>query len=141
MKKILYTLATLVSTGVTLPSVAQSQATTPEPITIRPVIGFSTLSQAINTLMSVAMFGGALICLGYLILGAYKYLTAQDNAANTAAARQTMINAIIGLILLGLIYVIFMVVVNLIPGLNNWFAGSGGDYTCTSSIDPGCAQN
>ena len=102
MKKILYTLATLVSTGVTLPSVAQSQATTPEPITIRPVIGFSTLSQAINTLMSVAMFGGALICLGYLILGAYKYLTAQDNAANTAAARQTMINAIIGLILLGL---------------------------------------
>ena len=97
----------------------QIQASAPPPITIKPVIGFTSMQEAVATLMSVVGYVGALLCFFYLIWGAYKYLTAGDNAANTAAARQTMINAVIGLILLGMVVVIFNFVASFIPGLKD----------------------
>lgn len=93
----------------------------PQEITIRPVAGFSSLGQAVSTIVSVVMFGGALLCFGYLMYGAIKYITAGDNAANASGARQTMLNAIIGLFLLGLVFVIFQILVNIIPGLGQFF--------------------
>ncbi len=101
--------------------VATVQATQPPPIVIQPVIGFTSAQEAVATLMSVVGYVGALLCFAYLIWGAYKYLTAGDNASNTAAARQTMINAVIGLILLGLVVVIFNFVASFIPGLKDTF--------------------
>lgn len=107
------------------PPTASAQASSPPAITINPVAGFSTLSQAINTLLTVAMFAGAVACLAYLVYGAFKYLTARDEAGKLEEARKTMINAAVGLLLLGLIVVIFQIVVALIPGMGSWFGGGG----------------
>lgn len=103
-------------------------AQTQPSITLKPVVGFSTLSQAINTLLTLAIFGGALACFIYLILGAFKYVTAQDDPSKTAAARQTIINAVVGLILLALIVVIFQIVVAIVPGLDQWFHSGDSNY-------------
>lgn len=97
-----------------LASPGQVQATTPPSITIKPVIGFTSLQEAIARLLPIVFFVGGLLCFIYLLWGAYKYLTAGDNAANTAAARQTMINAVIGLILLALVVVIFNIVASIV---------------------------
>lgn len=104
-----------------IPHRAMAQAEVPQPITIQPVIGFTSAQEALTTLMSVVGFVGALLCFFYIVWGAYKYLTAGDNAANTAAARQTILNAVIGLVLLGMVVVIFNFVASFIPGLKNAF--------------------
>ena len=97
----------------------------PAPIEIQPVGGFASLQEALNTLIPVAAFIGGLLCFGYLLFGAYKYLTAGENASNVEAARKTIINAIIGLLLLGLVFIIFKVATEII-GIDSMFFGGGG---------------
>jgi hypothetical protein len=101
-----------------------------EPITITPSIGFTSLSQAINTMLDFLFFFGALACFFYIVLGAFKYVTAGDNSNAVSSARTTVTNAIIGLILLAVVFVAFQVIVRIIPGLSDFFqigsSGGGG---------------
>lgn len=97
-------------------------AATPPTIVLQPVIGFSSIGQATNTLISAAFLGGALLTFFYIIRGAFKYVTAGDNAANTQAARSTIQNAVIGLIILACVYVLFKIMVGIIPGLGQFFS-------------------
>lgn len=123
MKNIFRLLASISSAAIIFAlSTTQSFAAQPPPIQIQPVGGFSSLNDAANTLIPIVFWGGGLLCFVYLLYGAYKYIAAGDNAANVSAARQTMINAVVGLILLGLVYVIFIIVAQII-GIDGMFGG------------------
>ena len=84
--------------------------------------GFSTLSQAINTILSVIFFGSALAAFIFIVIGAFQYVTAGDDAAKTEKSRKTITNAVVGLILVALVYVIFQIVIRIVPGLSQWFS-------------------
>lgn len=94
----------------------------PLSITLKPIIGFSSINQAANTLISIMFLGAALLAFFYIVRGALKYVSAGDNSANTQAARTTIQNAVIGLIIIASVYVIFRFVVSIIPGLGALFA-------------------
>src|SRR5690606_39288775 len=79
--------------------------------------GFTSLEQAINTLVPVVYFFGALAAFFYLLLGALKYIIAGSDDAKVKSARATMVHAIVGLMLLGLVSVIFNVLSEIIPGM------------------------
>lgn len=92
------------------------------PINIHIPFGFSTLSQAINTLLTAAIFFAALAALFYLFLGAFRYIIAGSDEAKIKSARATIVHAIVGLIMMGLVLVIFQVLVSTIPGLDQYFS-------------------
>ena len=111
--------ATLCSTFLLLfPSVSFAA---PPSITIKPIIGFLTLGQALNTIFAALFFFGALLMFFFIINGALKYLTSGDNAANTAAGRTMITNAIVGFIILGAVFVIFKVAIVIVPGMGQFF--------------------
>ena len=83
--------------------------------------GFTSLSQAINTIISVIFFGAALAAFVFIVLGAFQYVTAGDDATKTEKSRKTITNAVVGLILVALVYVIFQIVIRIVPGLSQWF--------------------
>jgi hypothetical protein len=100
---------------------AQEASVDPPEIKIQPIVGFSSINQAVGTIIGVVFFGAALLAFFYIVQGALKYVSAGDNAANTQAARQTIQNAVIGLFIIGVVYLIFKVTVSLIPGLGTFF--------------------
>jgi hypothetical protein len=114
-------ISTLMGLALLMSHIARAYASSPPPIFIRPVVGFTSAQDAMSTLLSVVAYVGGLLCFFYLVWGAYKYLTAGDNSANTAAARQTMLNAVIGLILLGLVVVLFRIVTQIIGAEDIFF--------------------
>jgi len=118
-------------------STSQAFATQPPPIQIQPVGGFTSLNDAVSTLIPIVFWGGGFLCFIYLLYGAYKYITAGDNAANVSAARQTLINAVIGLVLLGLVYVIFIIVAQII-GIDSMFGGAMVPSDCTDARGAPC---
>lgn len=92
------------------------------PINLQYQYGFTSLSQAVNTLLSVAFFFAALATLFYLFLGALKYIVAGSDEAKLKSARSTMMHAIVGLIMMGLVMVFFQIIVSSIPGLDQYFS-------------------
>ena len=62
----------------------------------------------LNWILGVA----GLVAVIFLIWGGFRYLTAGGNEDSTKAARTTIINALIGLVIIILAYVIVSVVVN-----------------------------
>jgi hypothetical protein len=113
---------TMVSGMLVFPFIALADAAPAPDITIKPVTGFVTLSQALNTIITAAIFFGAILAFGYIAMGAFKYVAAGDDANAVKSARTMIQNAVIGLILLGLIFVIIKIIVPIIPGLSNSFA-------------------
>lgn len=89
-------------------------------ITIKPVGTFGNTSEAAKTIVELVLFAGGIACFAYIIYGGYKYVTAGANAENTAAARRTILNAVIGFLLLSLSFVIWQVVVKVI-GIQSLF--------------------
>ena len=93
-----------------------------QPLTLSSGFGFSTLGQAINTIISVIFFVAALAAFFYILLGAFTYVTAGDDATKTEKARKSITNAVVGLILVALVYVIWLIVINTVPGIKSFFA-------------------
>ena len=91
------------------------------PVNLQYQFGFTSLSQAINTLVSVAFFAAALAAFFYLLIGAFKYIIAGSNEDKLRSARATMMHAVVGLILMGLVMVIFQIIVATIPGMDQFF--------------------
>jgi hypothetical protein len=105
--------------------IPQLRLTTSEvlgPIDIAQPWGFTSLNQAINTLVPAVYFFAALAALFYLLIGAVKYILSGSDDTKLRGARMTMVNAIVGLILLGLVMVIFQVIASAIPGLEQLFS-------------------
>src|SRR5690606_6238793 len=84
--------------------------------------GFQTIGQALNTIISVIFLAAGLAAFGFILLGAFNYLTAGDDSGKTDKARKMITNAVIGLILVALVYVIWLVVINLVPGMKTYFS-------------------
>jgi hypothetical protein len=104
------------------PRVVMAQPVKPPSIEISAGTGFTSLGQALNTILGALFLLGGLLAFAYLLYGAVKYITAGDNSSNTSAARTTMQNAVIGLIILGVVFVLFKFVVHIIPGLGDFFS-------------------
>lgn len=92
-------------------------------INLQPSFGFTSLNDAVSTLLPVVYFFGGLAAFFYLLLGALKYIVAGSDEAKIKGARSTMMNAIVGLMLLGLTMVIFQVLADIIPGLDSLYFG------------------
>ncbi|MDB4939780.1 MAG: hypothetical protein JWO40_205 [Candidatus Doudnabacteria bacterium] len=75
------------------------------------------ITRVINYLLLFA----ALIAILFIVLGGYRYITAQGNAENAKAGRTTVVNAIIGLAIIILAYVIVSVVNNTLAGENTFW--------------------
>ena len=91
------------------------------PIDLQYNFGFTTLSQAINTIISLIFLGAGLLAFFFILMGAFNYLSAGDDSSKTEKARKQITNAVIGLILVALVYVIWLIAINLVPGLDAFF--------------------
>jgi hypothetical protein len=79
-----------------------------------PLTGATTASQfAIQIINIMLMFSG-IVAVFFIIIGGYQYLTSGGNAESAEAGRKTVTNAIIGLVIIILSYVVINVIVNLV---------------------------
>ncbi len=79
-----------------------------------PLTGATTASQfAIQIINIMLMFAG-IVAVFFIIIGGYRYLTAGGNAESAEAGQKTLTNAIIGVVIIILSYVIINVIVNLV---------------------------
>jgi hypothetical protein len=86
--------------------------------------GFGSIQQALSTVISLIFLVAGLAAFVYILLGAFNYLTAGDDSGKTEKARKMITNAVVGLILVALVYVIWLVAINLVPGLSEFFSAS-----------------
>ena len=68
--------------------------------------GVRDLGDAITRVIQILLIAAGVVALIYLIVGGYMYVTAGGNADQAAAARTTILNAIIGLIVIFASYAI-----------------------------------
>jgi len=70
-------------------------------------IGFDSVQGVVKALIQVAFTAAGLVAVIFLIIGGFKYLTSSGNADAVEGAKGTIINAIIGLIV---IFISFLLV-------------------------------
>jgi hypothetical protein len=87
--------------------------------------GFDTLGQAISTIITVIFFVAGLAAFFFILWGAVSYVTAGDDSSKTEAARKRITNAVVGLILVALVYVIWLIVSQIV-GIDTLFGGAAG---------------
>lgn len=90
-------------------------------INLDQTIGFTSLGQFISTVFTFAVFGAAIAAFAFITLGAFKYITAGSSTENTQGARRTIVNAVVGLVLMGLVIVFYQLLIQVIPGLDQFF--------------------
>lgn len=74
-----------------------------------------------NVIRIMLLFAGA-IAVVFVIIGGYQYLTSGGNEESAEKGQKTLTNAVIGVIIVVLAYVIINVIVNLVSS-NNGFGG------------------
>ena len=57
------------------------------------------LTRIALNIVQILLYVVGYVAIGYIIFGGFKYMTQGDNASGTAAARKTIQNAVIGLVL------------------------------------------
>lgn len=84
--------------------------------TVTPPTGFITtdLGTLITWILNIVFVIGAIIALFYLIWGAFNWITSGGDKGKTADARNKIIAAIVGLILLAAAWTLLTVVLNLL---------------------------
>jgi hypothetical protein len=70
------------------------------------------LTTIIKNIIQIVLIAAGLIAFVYLIIGGYQYITAGGNAEQATAARTTLLNAIIGLVIIFASYAVI-----------SWFMG------------------
>lgn len=66
----------------------------------RSVFTISNLPSAVRSVINIMLIAAAMIAVIYLIIGGYRYVTAGGNADAAAEARTTILNALIGLVII-----------------------------------------
>ena len=61
---------------------------------------FTSLEAAVRSLVNILLLAAGMVAVIYLIIGGYQYVTASGNAEQAAAARTTILNALIGLLVI-----------------------------------------
>lgn len=75
-----------------------------------------TLPELIQFVINIVLSVVALIALLFLIIGGFWYITSGGNEETAEKGKNTVINAIIGLVIIALSYVIVRVVINFVAG-------------------------
>ncbi len=71
-----------------------------------------TLSGLISTILKILLTLAGVIAVVFIIIGGFRYMTAGGNAEQAEKGRQSLINAIIGLVVIILAYTIVTVITN-----------------------------
>ncbi len=78
--------------------------------------GNTTITSIITRIVQIALALAGLIAILFLIIGGFRYVTAGGNEETVEAAKKTILNAIIGIIVIILAYVILRVIENALLG-------------------------
>jgi hypothetical protein len=78
--------------------------------------GNDTIQEIIIRIIQIALALAGLIAILFLIIGGFRYITAGGNEDTTEAAKHTILNAIIGIVVIILAYVILRVIENALLG-------------------------
>ncbi|MFA6963202.1 MAG: hypothetical protein WC227_00585 [Patescibacteria group bacterium] len=81
---------------------------------VQPVAGDTGFQSIAVNILNWSAGIGAIIAFVFLIIGGFLYLTAGGNAESAKKGMQGILNAVIGLIIIALSYVMIIAVVNLI---------------------------
>ena len=132
------------------PSVRDQQNNTPEPCppqftrvgpTCVPVssggglAGTKTLSELVTAVIKYLLYLSGIIAIIFIILGGFWYMTAGGNDEQAEKGQKALTNAVIGLVLVILAYVIVNVVVN------TQTSGTPGNSTTNTSGNTGIPSN
>jgi hypothetical protein len=79
-------------------------------------VGGGSLDQLIQTIINVILLIAGIVAVIYLIVGGYQYITSSGNAEQAQAGRTTVLNAIIGLVIIFAAYLIVRFVLDRIVG-------------------------
>ncbi len=120
----------LVFGGITLPSLvfAQTNGVT-QGLTTSGVgsffpssgIGGSTsFTQLLQNVIEIMLLFAGAIAVVFVIIGGYQYITSGGNEETAEKGRQTLTNAIIGVIVIVLSYTIITVIANLVSSQNGY---------------------
>ena len=75
-----------------------------------------TLQDYIRTIIDTALVIASVVAVAYLIVGGYQYITSSGNAEQAQAGRTTVLNAIIGLIIIFAAFVVIRFVMDRVVG-------------------------
>ena len=112
-KKIGFALIVLTLVMIVLPTVVAAQA--PASITPKDVFGLpgtqtSTFSEQLGTYVRLFLTIVGLIAVVFLIIGGFRYIMSAGDSEAAEAAKNTIVNSIIGLVVIILSYVIVVVI-------------------------------
>lgn len=79
---------------------------------INPFVGWDSLQDVIARLINIAMLAAGLVAVIYLIIGGFRYVTSGGNAEQIEAAKATILNAIIGLIVIFISFLLVNYILN-----------------------------
>lgn len=85
---------------------------------IFPPANLVSVGSILNFVIPFISFGAALAFLGMMLLGAFQWITAGDNAENVGKAQKTIMFAIFGMLFVFLSYAV-MKIITAIFGINN----------------------
>lgn len=100
---------------VLVPLVAQAQFRIPTAAT-EPLPGQNTATQIIIRVIEILLAIAGLVAVIFLIIGGFRYITAGGNEETAEAAKKTITNAIIGVVVIILAFVIVRVISNALIG-------------------------
>ena len=114
MKKLLYTIAVIIfSFPIVVAASGNPGAIIPDnPGGILPGAKTDTLEGTLLGFLKLFLQVVGLIAVLFVIYGGFRYVTSNGNEKVTSAAKQTILNALIGLVVIILSYVIVNVVTN-----------------------------
>ena len=78
--------------------------------------GNDTITEVIIRVVQIALALAGLIAILFLIIGGFRYVTAAGNEKAAESAKKTILNSIIGIIVIILAYVILRVIENALLG-------------------------
>lgn len=90
--------------------------TVPDPGSI-PIVPGITLRDLFVSVVRWALMIAAIIAVLYLIFGGFLYLTAGGDAERVTKAKTTIVNAVIGIVVIALAFAIFFAVSNVLRNL------------------------
>jgi hypothetical protein len=82
------------------------------PITPVPIVGSVTLIELFTTVVRWLLLIAGIIAVLYLIFGGFQYLTAGGDSDRVTKAKTTIVNAIIGIIVIALAFAVYFAVTN-----------------------------
>ncbi len=84
-----------------------------------PSVAFNSISGFIYFIIQILLYIAGGVSVLFIIIGGFQYILSAGNAESATKGKKTVVNAIIGLVLIILSYIIINVIVNTILGYNS----------------------